>query len=179
MEDCPPQMQQMNREVIVEPMRWTVRSIADEPTRRVESNYVVSIQNRTERAKYVIESEGTVSMTSRLPQLVKIKYRTTFEPPFPWRLTGAASEAVCLEDESVTLLIVEDPVRPSETILTAFYWTAEVVRSTDINQDGVVDGADIGLLMVDYGTSAPRSDLNRDNAVDSSDLGLLLSDFGS
>ena len=47
----------------------------------------------------------------------------------------------------------------------------------DINSSGVVDGADLGLLLVGWGGDAP--DLNLDGSVDGSDLGLLLSAWGS
>lgn len=45
----------------------------------------------------------------------------------------------------------------------------------DVNQDGRVDGADLGLLLGSWGSSAlPPSDINRDGTVDGTDLGLLL-----
>jgi hypothetical protein len=48
----------------------------------------------------------------------------------------------------------------------------------DINRDGQVDGADLGLLLADWGSDAlPAADINRDGNVDGSDLGLLLSDW--
>ncbi len=48
----------------------------------------------------------------------------------------------------------------------------------DLNQDGRVDGGDIGLLIGSWGTSGP-GDLDRDGIVDSADLGLLLGFFTS
>lgn len=49
----------------------------------------------------------------------------------------------------------------------------------DLNGDGVVDGADLGLLLAAWGTCAERSprcvgDLDGNGAVDGADLGLLL-----
>jgi len=44
----------------------------------------------------------------------------------------------------------------------------------DLDGDGVVDGADLGLLLVYFGTAEPLADLNDDGVVDGSDLGLLL-----
>jgi hypothetical protein len=49
----------------------------------------------------------------------------------------------------------------------------------DLNNDGIVNGADLGILLLAWGacpsppTSCP-SDLNGDNQVDGADLGLLL-----
>lgn len=44
----------------------------------------------------------------------------------------------------------------------------------DINGDGTVDGADLGLLLSLWGTTAPEADLDGDGTVGGGDLGLLL-----
>ena len=44
----------------------------------------------------------------------------------------------------------------------------------DINNDGLVDGADLGKLLAQWDTFGPESDLNNDFHVDGTDLGLLL-----
>jgi hypothetical protein len=50
---------------------------------------------------------------------------------------------------------------------------AKACAPADLNCDGVVDGADLGLLLAAWGTSGP-GDLNGDGTVDGADLGLLL-----
>lgn len=49
----------------------------------------------------------------------------------------------------------------------------------DLNRDGLVDGADLGLLLGawDQGAGSP-ADLNGDNVVDGADLGILLGSWG-
>jgi len=47
----------------------------------------------------------------------------------------------------------------------------------DIDGNGAVDGADLGLLLAGWGSSSP--DLNSDGLVDGSDLGLLLAAWGN
>lgn len=47
----------------------------------------------------------------------------------------------------------------------------------DLNGDGVVDGADLGLLLAAWDTSDPAADLNGDGNVDGADLGLLLASW--
>ena len=50
----------------------------------------------------------------------------------------------------------------------------------DLNGDGVVQGADLGLMLAAWG-SVPASvaaDINRDGAVDGNDLGLMLAGWG-
>jgi hypothetical protein len=64
---------------------------------------------------------------------------------------------------------------------SAFTWGGSGFRA-DLNADGAVDGADLGVLLGDWGqTGAPgtlRSDLNADGRVDGADLGLLLAGWG-
>jgi hypothetical protein len=51
----------------------------------------------------------------------------------------------------------------------------------DLNNDGVVDLADLGILLADFGCTAPGpcvADINGDGATDLADLGILLADFG-
>ena len=47
----------------------------------------------------------------------------------------------------------------------------------DLNNDGQVDGADLGLMLAAWDT--PDADLNSDGNTDGADLGLLLAAFGS
>ncbi|MFO0874537.1 MAG: hypothetical protein U0575_11280 [Phycisphaerales bacterium] len=44
----------------------------------------------------------------------------------------------------------------------------------DLNGDGMVDGADLGLLLGAWGTNDPLADLDGNGVVDGADLGLLL-----
>lgn len=48
----------------------------------------------------------------------------------------------------------------------------------DFNGDGVVDGADLGLLLSGFGTAEATYDLNGDGEVNGADLGLFLAAFG-
>ncbi len=50
----------------------------------------------------------------------------------------------------------------------------------DLNGDGVIDTADLGILIGNFGfnTTADRGDINGDGIVDTADLGLLIAGFG-
>ncbi len=48
----------------------------------------------------------------------------------------------------------------------------------DLNQDGVVDGADLGILLGAWGLASSPADLNGDGTVDGADLGGLLGAWG-
>ena len=50
------------------------------------------------------------------------------------------------------------------------------VTAADLNGDGVVDGADLGQLLANWGGPG-AGDLNGDGSVDGADLGLLLSEW--
>ncbi|MCB9838721.1 MAG: hypothetical protein H6813_05230 [Phycisphaeraceae bacterium] len=51
--------------------------------------------------------------------------------------------------------------------------------AADLNNDGVVDTADLGILIMLFGSSDPTADINGDGVVDTADLGLLLAAFGT
>ncbi len=52
-----------------------------------------------------------------------------------------------------------------------------VANPADLNGDGVVDGADLGLLLSNWGNPG-NGDLNGDGTVNGADLGLLLASWG-
>jgi hypothetical protein len=49
------------------------------------------------------------------------------------------------------------------------------VLAADINCDGTIDGADLGMLLAAWGT--PAGDCNHDGTTDGGDLGILLVDW--
>jgi len=48
----------------------------------------------------------------------------------------------------------------------------------DFNNDGFVDGIDLGILLSEWGIGLSRADVNGDGAVDGVDLGILLASWG-
>jgi hypothetical protein len=69
---------------------------------------------------------------------------------------------------------------------TRSVWISELLtaapRPADINCDGIVDGADLGMILGLWWSTACTgcgADLNHDGVVDGADLGLLLPDFFS
>ena len=51
--------------------------------------------------------------------------------------------------------------------------------SGDINQDGIVDGADLTILLGSWGQTTGPADINHDSIVDAMDLATVLSDWGT
>jgi hypothetical protein len=48
----------------------------------------------------------------------------------------------------------------------------------DLNGDSTIDGSDLGLMLLQFGTKDPHGDLNVDGIVDGADLGILLLAWG-
>jgi len=49
----------------------------------------------------------------------------------------------------------------------------------DLNNDGLVDTADLGILIGEFGTVGVLADVNNDGGVDTADLGILIAAFGA
>ncbi|MCA9283643.1 MAG: hypothetical protein KDA22_00400 [Phycisphaerales bacterium] len=65
----------------------------------------------------------------------------------------------------------------AENAGAVFVFTLSDLLPADLNGDGSIDGADLGLLLADWGVLGGDADLNGDGVVDGTDLGLLLSDW--
>ena len=65
--------------------------------------------------------------------------------------------------------------------LEALDGSITVFRTSDLNGDGVVSSADLGLMLADWGpvTKSPIADLNGDGLVNGADIGRLLDRWGT
>ena len=61
---------------------------------------------------------------------------------------------------------------------TASFTYIEAPCPADVDGNGVINGGDLGLLLLDWGSNAARSDLNRDGLVNGADVGLMLLAWG-
>ena len=91
------------------------------------------------------------------------------------RTWGRCSEQQCATPPSL---------RCVDSIAGGSYVTIAVSRArcciADLNADGYIQGADLGLMLSSWGTApaGTAADVNRDGAVDGNDLGLLLATWG-
>ena len=91
------------------------------------------------------------------------------------RTWGRCSEQQCATPPSL---------RCVDSIAGGSYVTIALSRAqccfADLNSDGYVQGADLGLMLSSWGTApaGTAADVNRDGAVDGNDLGLLLATWG-
>ena len=87
-------------------------------------------------------------------------------------------EPGCDDAECCTAVCLEDPfcciVRWDETCVQAQVLACGFAVGGDLNADGRVDGADLGILLSLWGTSDSDADLDGSGAVDGGDLGLIL-----
>ena len=70
---------------------------------------------------------------------------------------------------------------PDLVIDTIYELLATMPCPGDLNGDGRTDLADLGILLADFGCTAPgpcAGDLDGDGDTDLADLGILLADFG-
>ncbi len=91
---------------------------------------------------------------------------------------GALLEAT-LADGSPFDLVLNDVAKPGQDYVAALatLTATRVAPTGDLNGDGIVDGADLGILLNNWGGDGP-GDLNGDGIVDGADLGILLNNWG-
>lgn len=65
-----------------------------------------------------------------------------------------------------------------EAYNVVMYIGANTGACADLNGDGVIDTADLGTLIGQFGTAGGAADINCDGIVDTADLGTLISTFG-
>ena len=100
----------------------------------------------------------------------------------------ACADTGCGDDASVQALILEGQVvyirvgspdaSEGDGVLNIVCEPLDTGCDEDINGDGVVDSADLGLLTAAWGTSNPDADVNGDGVVNSADLGLVIAAWG-
>ncbi|MCB9838879.1 MAG: hypothetical protein H6813_06030 [Phycisphaeraceae bacterium] len=78
-------------------------------------------------------------------------------------------------------MVVGSGPRLGTAEVTAIRYDIEIrlIRAiTDFNHDGVIDTADLGKLLANFGQMGTNYDLNADGVIDTADIGLLVSVFG-
>jgi len=119
--------------------------------------------------------------------LVRYRYRWSVNGAIVRDVTTAAQSDAIAAGTAATGAVVECTVTPSDGVLDAAAETLSVTvgggMPGDLNGDGVVNGADLGLLLAEWG-ACPRpgecaADLDDDGVVGGADLGLLLAAWSS
>ncbi len=79
-------------------------------------------------------------------------------------------------DQGEYVLVASNPC--GESTSTAVLVSLAVTTPADLNHDGVVSGADLGLLLAAWGLKGNAADLNGDGVVGAADLAELLAVWG-
>lgn len=172
--DCPPPLVSMETVALPnEDGSVMVVSTAETETRLVVASYDM----RLDKSQATVS--GDIEMTNKRAKRATIKYcwRRAIDPGVRPVLT--VDLPVCYDYEaSVLVVVVEAKIDASVLHTEPLDWSVPLYVAADINQDGVVDGEDRGLLFIDWGTTSQRSDLDRDGVVSGSDLGVLNANWG-
>ncbi len=94
--------------------------------------------------------------------------QTEIEPPIDELLVQGNALAINLSGRSLS---------DGATLDLAFTYELVPLTPGDINGDGVIDGADLGLFLAAWGSANFAADINGDGVVDGADLGLLLASW--
>lgn len=93
-------------------------------------------------------------------------------------LTSADYSSISIADLQIdddgTFTLVGSGYHLAHARTEALMWTSSAAVFGDLDGDGTVDGADLGLLLSLWGTGDPVADLDGSGVVDGADLGLLL-----
>lgn len=98
--------------------------------------------------------------------------------------SGTSSFAAFLEAGSEYFFVTSQwsassPVETADNMIVGPGNVTELaICMADINADGVVDAADLGLLIAGFGSADPLTDVNNDGTTDAADLGILIGEFG-
>jgi hypothetical protein len=109
-----------------------------------------------------------------------------WDPSFGLTLVTGVGETIMVDGAARTVeqIMRRDLLDDGTVFLNLFFtdgtsgvFTTELAPTTigpDLNGDGVVDGADLGLFLGLWGSSDASADFNGDGVVDGADLGVLL-----
>lgn len=131
---------------------------------------------------YVIFNICDMTQSVPIGNAVFVAIEAGFDGPSELLETDSLSEAASqMPNMGGTLTFKDGPsgyIVPGN-IYHAEYFVANSAAAADLNLDGVVDTADLGILIGQFGQAGPlSSDINGDGVVDTADLGILISHFG-
>ena len=137
-------------------------------TRRVMVDY---LDNRSSQNSE-LWLEGIATLENLRDKNAIIKYRQSV-PIDQWLVARPSIDSpVCIEfDHAVADW--EQRVDAGDEIDLDISWSVRLFDRADLNEDGVVDAADFGLLLQGWGNAGTPADINQDGIVNGVDLGWL------
>ena len=136
--------------------------------------YLLEVDYTRSLLQNTLVIDGVMFATNKQTNVKKINHKQVSRVPINYKVDPEFhSDDICVVGH---VLIITNSVLVSgvKTEAKEFVWNVPLTPAADINNDGIIDGEDLGIVYADWGTSVFRSDLNRDGKVDGSDLGLII-----
>jgi hypothetical protein len=99
------------------------------------------------------------------------------DEPHLFSVAGTFKFAGVVSDIGFNKVRLYDPVDGSVNADNIHFGAPPSCLLADLNCDGTVDGADLGLLLSAWGVEGDPADFNADGTVDGGDLGILLGEW--
>jgi len=116
--------------------------------------------------------QGIATLKNLRDQNAVIKYRQSV-PIDQWLVARPPVDSpVCIEFGNA-VVYWEQRVDEKSEIDLDISWSVELFDRADLNEDGIVDSTDLGLLLQGWGNTNTKADINQDGVVDGVDLGRL------
>lgn len=125
----------------------------------------------------LFDSQGTVTLTNVSSQARRVKYRHSVPiPKGNYIITQHDTDyEVCASDGKV--IFYTDAVLATGVPFTRDWaYTVEIDKYGDLNNNGIVDGYDLGLFFAGWGLDG-ETDFNNDGTTDGEDLGILFENW--
>tara|TARA_Y100001937_G_scaffold117167_1_gene170107 strand:+ start:129 stop:722 length:594 start_codon:yes stop_codon:yes gene_type:complete len=145
-------------------------------TRVIEVDYIDNRRIITN----LLDSQGTVTLTnttndSNLARRVKYRHRVSV-PLGDYTITQHETDyEVCAHDGEV-IFYTDAMIANGASYTRDWIYTVEIQVWGDLNDDGYIDGYDLGMLFIQWGMDGV-ADFNSDGIVDAQDLGILLANW--
>ena len=171
---CPPRLQSFGVHRQEDKFGW-VHSTGG----TVRENYRLEVDYRDNRKEntYVFQSEGRVTLENLTDQNRYVRYRHWVEVPlgtYTVSKNGGYFD-VCADNGKVTFSL-RSYVFTDTPSLVPWSYTVTVDPYGDINNDGCVNGSDLGIFFGNWGLDGV-SDFNSDGITDGEDLAILLANW--
>jgi len=146
----------------------------------------MATENRTVEVDYtdnrrivhtVFDSQGTVTLTNVSSDARKIKYRHEVAiPRGEYTTTQHQTDyEVCASDGKVTFY-TEAVLASMAPLVIDWVYAVEIDLYGDFNDDGAIDGYDLGLFFSNWGLDGD-TDINGDGITNGEDLGILFENW--
>ena len=151
----------------------TTGGMANE-TRVVEVDYYDNRRIVTD----LFDSQGTVTLTNvaiHNNRVIKYRHRVNI-PHGDYTITQHDTDyEVCAHDGEV-IFYTDEVVASGASHTQDWVYTVEIQVWGDLNDDGDIDGYDLGMMFSQWGMDG-TADFNTDGIVDAEDLGILLTNW--